>query len=174
MRLLFAALVGVLCLAAADPGQRAPGFALMDSNGDLHDLYDFRGKPVIVEFMQTTCPHCADFTKVLAPLASKYAGKLQILSVAIMPQDNPQTLGAYVKGHNLSWPHLVDMGQMAFSYVRQPNLNFPTIYLIDGNGTIVNHWEQNVLNKGIFEGDQLSREIDKLISSPAVSGARKK
>ena len=36
-----------LAVSAAEPGQRAPGFALMDSKGDLHDLYDYRGKPVI-------------------------------------------------------------------------------------------------------------------------------
>jgi hypothetical protein len=62
------------------------------------------------------------------------------------------------------------MGQMAFSYIRAPNLSFPTVYLIDGNGAIAGHWEQGLLTKGIFEGDQLSREIDKLIGG----GARKK
>ena len=42
----------------AQGARRAPGFCLPDSKMELHDLADYRGKPVILEFMQTTCPHC--------------------------------------------------------------------------------------------------------------------
>ena len=53
-------------LFAADFSRRAPGFSLPDVNTEQHDLADYRGKVVILEFMQTTCPHCAAFTEVLA------------------------------------------------------------------------------------------------------------
>ena len=76
MRTIVATLLCALALSAAEPGQRAPGFALMDSKGDLHDLYDFRGKPVIVEFMQTTCPHCAAFAGTLERVQAKYGNKI--------------------------------------------------------------------------------------------------
>ena len=72
MRVILATLICAAAVFAAEPGQRAPGFALMDSKGDIVDLYDFRGKPVIVEFMQTTCPHCASFVSVLDKVQQKF------------------------------------------------------------------------------------------------------
>src|SRR5689334_13727718 len=75
-----------LFAAAALFGQaamrRAPGFCLADTTGQWRDLYDYRGKVVILEFMQTTCPHCAAFVPKLAAISRKYAGKVQILAVA--------------------------------------------------------------------------------------------
>src|SRR3954470_15973481 len=164
MRLLFAALVGVLCLAAADPGQRAPGFALMDSNGDLHDLYDFRGKPVIVEFMQTTCPHCAAFAGTLERVQTKYGNKLGILAIA-NPPDNPNSVNSFIKGHFIAYPILFDMGQAAYSYVRKQQFELPQVYLIDANGMIFNHYAYSALTKDIFEGNGLMNEIDRMLGA---------
>src|SRR5258706_5908925 len=109
-------LIGIfLCVAALVPAQpaskRAPGFCLSDSTGQWRDLADYRGKIVIVEFMQTTCPHCANFGTVLAGLTKTYGDKLQILSIAL-PPDNPKTIMEYVTGHKLTWPLLFDMGQV--------------------------------------------------------------
>jgi peroxiredoxin len=170
--------IGILLCAAAlasaqQAPQRAPGFCLSDSTGQWRDLADYRGKVVIVEFMQTTCPHCANFTTKLTGFARKYGDKLQILSIALSP-DTPQTMMQYVNGHKQTWPLLFDMGQVAASYVRRPDLNFPALWLVDGNGMIVNHWEYGGLTKDIFEGDQLSREIDKLIGGAPPAPTKKK
>jgi len=169
-------LIGIfLCVAALALSQfapkRAPGFCLADSTGQWRDLADYRGKVVVVEFMQTTCPHCANFTTLLAVLANRYGDKLQILSIAL-PPDNPQTIMQYVNGHKQTWPMLFDMGQAAASYVRSPSLNFPAVWLVDRDGMIVNHWEYGGLTMDIFEGVQLSREIDKLIP-PALPAHEK-
>ena len=168
-------LTAFLCAAALAFSQgpmRAPGFCLSDTNAQWRDLQDFRGKIVVLEFMQSTCPHCEAFTKVLSGVVKKYGDKVQVLSIAL-PNDTLPALVQFVKSHNLPWPHLFDMGQVAFSYVRQPNISFPTVYLIDGSGMIANHWEYGTFTKSIFEGDQLSREIDKLLP-PAVPAAPKK
>src|SRR5690349_19112991 len=130
----------LLCAAALMFGQgaprRAPGFCLVDTTGQWKDLYDYHGKAVIIEFMQTTCPHCAAFQPKLQAIQQKYAGKVQVISIALMPADNPQTLMEYVKGHNVPYPVLLDMGQVAASYVQAGNLHFPNVYLVDGNGMI--------------------------------------
>ena len=65
MRTVLTILLCAAALFAADALRRAPGFALMDSKGQLHDLADYRGKVVVLEFMQTTCPHCAGFAPTL-------------------------------------------------------------------------------------------------------------
>lgn len=158
----------LLCAAAIVNAQlapkRAPGFCLADTSGQWRDLYDYRGKVVVLEFMQTTCGHCAAFAPTLAAIAQKYGDKVQVLSVAL-PPDNPNTMMEYVKGHQLKYPLLMDMGQVAASYVRVPNLRFPHVYLIDGEGIIRGNWEEGPLAKDIFEGNGLYREIDKLIAS---------
>ena len=156
-------------LFAAGPLRRAPGFCLIDTSGEWRDLADYRGKIVLVEFMQTTCPHCASFSTVLNGLKLKYADKLAILAIANPPVDSPQTMAQFVKEHKLTYPLLLDQGQVAYAYVRSPSFDLPGVYLIDANGMIRNSWQNGVLTKDIFEGNGLSREIDKLLApAPAV------
>jgi len=165
----------LLCAATllfAQAPKRAPSFCLADTTGQWRDLVDYRGKIVLVEFMQTTCPHCAAFAPKLAAIQQKYGGKVQVLSVAITPPDNPQTMMEFAKGQNLNYPLLIDMGQVAFSYVRSPNLHFPHLYLVDRDGTIRGNWEEGPLAKDIFEGEGLTKEIDKLLA-PSGSAAKK-
>jgi peroxiredoxin len=166
LMLLFAA-----GLIFAQGPKRAPGFCLIDTSGQWRDLADYRGKVVVLEFMQTTCPHCASFAPKLQALQQQYAGKAQVIAIALAPQDNPNTMMEYVKGHNPNYPLLFDMGQVAMSYVRGPNLHFPSVYLIDATGTIRGNWEDGPLTKDIFEGNGLTKEIDKLLT-PAASGKK--
>ena len=56
MRKILAILIGCAALASAQGPRRAPGFALPDiqmltgHGGKFHDLADFRGKVVVLEF----------------------------------------------------------------------------------------------------------------------------
>jgi peroxiredoxin len=170
MRTILATLLCALALSAADPGQRAPGFALMDSKGDLYDLYDFRGKPVIVEFMQTTCPHCATFAGTLERVKAKFGKSIAIVAVA-NPPDTPNTVDAFIKGHFIQYPVVFDMGQVAYSYVRKQQFDLPQVYLIDANGIIFNRYTYSAVTKDIFEGDGLFNEIGRMLSAPAVKAA---
>jgi peroxiredoxin len=163
MRLIPALLFCAAALFAADAGQRAPGFALMDSNGNIFDHQDYRGKPVIIEFMQTTCPHCAAFADVLNRVQAKYGEKIQILAIA-NPPDNPQTVAKFVQGHGVRYPVLFDSGQAAYSYMKKMKFELPQLFLVDQKGIIFNHYEFSALTKEIFEGDGLFGEIDRLLT----------
>jgi peroxiredoxin len=173
MRLFLATLLSAIALSAADPGQRAPGFALPDSKLDVVDLYDFRGKPVIVEFMKTDCPHCAAFASVLQKVRQKYGDRVGIISIA-NPPDTTATVAKYVQGHGIDYPVVFDAGQAAYSYVRKGNFDLPQVYLIDGNGIIFNHYGYSLLTKNIFEGDGMLNEIERLYvaSKPAAPPAK--
>ena len=113
MKRIVAILLCAACcrLFAADPLRRAPGFCLIDTTGNWQDLADYRGKVVLVEFMQTNCPHCAAFSTVLNGLKMKYGNRLAILAIA-NPPDNPQTMLQFVNGHKLTYPLLFDQGQV--------------------------------------------------------------
>ena len=163
MKKIVAILLFGAALFAAGPLRRAPGFCLIDTSGQWQDLADYRGKIVLVEFMQTNCPHCAAFSTVLNGLKLKYGDKLAILAIA-NPPDNPQTMMQFVKDHKLTYPLLLDQGQAAYSYVRTPSIELPTVYLVDANGMIRNSWVDGVMTKDIFEGSGLAREIDKLLA----------
>jgi peroxiredoxin len=164
MRTIVATVLCAAALIAAEPGQRAPGFALMDSRGNLHDLADFRGKPVILELMVTTCPHCASFVPTLKRVREKYGDRVGIIAMA-NPPDTLTSVANFIRGHGIDYPVVFDMGQAAYSYVRKPQFNQPQVYLIDANGIIFNQYSYSALTREIFEGNGLINEIERLFAS---------
>lgn len=97
------ALAGVVLISAAAPmvaqivlsGRRAPSFSLPDSKLAQHDILDYRGKWLLVEFMQTTCPHCRTLNIMLEDLRAKLPGKVETLAI-VEPPDNTNTVGKYL------------------------------------------------------------------------------
>ncbi len=168
MRTLLAIFLCATALSAAEPGQRAPGFALPNTKMDVVDLYDFRGKPVVLEFMQTTCPHCAAFATTLERVQKKYGSRVAIIAVA-NPPDTIDSVNRFMQGHGIQYPILFDMGQAAYSYLRTAKFDLPQVYLIDANGIIFNHYGYSALSRSIFEGDGLINEIERLF---AAAGAK--
>jgi peroxiredoxin len=169
MKKIVFALLFAGMLTAADAPRRAPGWCLPDQTMAWRDLADYRGKIVVLEFMQSTCPHCAAFVSVLTAVQQKYAGKVAVVSVAVAP-DPPAQVVQFANSHKLPYPLLYDGGQMTMSYVRSQSVDFPTVYLIDGAGMIRGNWANSPLAKDIFEGNGLSREIDKLLGgAPAAA-----
>lgn len=168
MRTVLSTLFCALALLAADPVRRAPGFALPDVKAEFHDLADFRGKVVVLEFMQTTCPHCAAFTTILEKVQKKYGDKVAILAVA-NPPENQKTLSEYVSEHKITYPVLYDMGQVAFSYMRTVRFDLPQVYLIDAKGMIRRHFEYGPMAREVFEGDGFIPEIERLFAPVPVT-----
>lgn len=172
MRTILSTLLCAMALIAADSAnRRAPGFALPDSKMQVYDLADYRGKLVILEFMQTDCPHCAAFAPVLNEIQQKYGDRVAILAVANSGHDNQNTIAQYISGHQARYPILFDAGQMAYSYFRSATFDNPHIYVIDGNGIIRSDFGYGPMSKDIFEGKALFAELDRLL---AGAGSPKK
>ena len=173
MRKFAALLLCSFAVLAADAPRRAPGFCLMDQRQQWQDLADYRGKVVIVEFMQSTCPHCAALVTVLEDLSKKYAGRLQVISIAVAP-DPPQQVVQFAVGHKLTYPLLYDGGQVAASYTRTGGINFPAVYVVDREGMMRDHWEYGPLTKDVFEGGGLGRAVERLMVGAPAGGPAKK
>ena len=150
--------------AATAADRRAPGFSLMDSKGVWHDLADYRGKPVLLAMIQTTCPHCAGFADNLERAQEKYGDKIGVMAV-VVPPDTLDKTKDFVAGHKITFPILFDMGQMCMSYVRSSNLTFPRLYIIDRNGMIYADDEFSPLTADVFEGNGLAAVIDRLLGA---------
>jgi len=134
-----------------------------------HDPADYRGKVLIIEFMQTHCPTCVTMSGVLEQVRAKYGAKIQVLSVAIMP-DTLDNVKKYIADNKVGSPILFDCGQMAASYLKitpsNPTLNFPHIFVIDQDGVIRNDFDAYEANKNVVTAKSLAAEIDKLLQSP--------
>jgi peroxiredoxin len=148
-------------------GRRAPGFSLPDSTTKLFDTQDYRGKLLLVEFMQTDCLHCQKFSAILEQAKVKYGAKIGILSIVNPPSDQKAVAG-FIAQFKVTTPILFDCGQVAYSYIKPttPTVNIPHIFLIDGDGMIRNDFAFSDATLPIFEGKGLFTEIDKLLAAP--------
>jgi peroxiredoxin len=165
MRKLLTILLCAAAFAAAAADRRAPGFSLVDSKGQEHDLADYRGKPVLLALIQTTCPHCAAFAEILQQAHEKYGERVAILAV-VTPPDDPRKVNDFLAGHKITYPILFDSGQMSYSYVLTQTLNFPMLFMIDAEGTIRAEHEYGPLTHEIFEGEGLDPAIGRLLNAP--------
>jgi peroxiredoxin len=119
MRYFFGLLASAALLFASGElsGRRAPGFSLPDLRLAQHDLQDYRGKIVILDIIQTTCPHCAKLTDLLEKLHAKYGEKVAVLSITL-PPDTQATVAKFAAEHKVTAPLLFDCGQVSVSYLK--------------------------------------------------------
>jgi len=172
MRLFPFALALVLS-AGLLPGQalrRAPGFTLPTPDGRLFDLADYRGKIVLLDLMKTDCPHCGPFARILEQAKTKYGDKVEVLSVVAIP-DSADNVAAFISANKITFPILLDCGQMMFSYLRpnpaRPVVEFPHLYIIGPTGMILRDYGYSPETQEIFTGQRLFQELDQILGSGA-------
>jgi peroxiredoxin len=169
MRPFVLTLVGaVVLLAAGDySNRRAPGFSLADSHYQQHDPQDYRGKVLIVDIMSTQCMTCLKLADMLVAVKAKFGDRIGILSVVTLP-DNQGTADRFAKDHKVTWPIVFDSGQMITSYLRvtptNPQVHFPHLFLIDGEGMIRNDFDGT--EDKMMSVESLSAEVEKLLKKP--------
>ena len=56
-------------------GRRAPSFSLPDVRLQQHDILDYRGNWLLLDFMKTYCPHCKELSKKLEGVMGKHRRK---------------------------------------------------------------------------------------------------
>ncbi len=185
MKKLFVSIALVLGMAFGAgelSNRRAPSFSLPDSSMVQHDILDYRGKVLIIEFMQTKCPSCQELTKVLeTKIKPKFGDKLAVLSI-VVPPDNIELVKKYVDVFKVTSPILFDSGQVAGSYSKatpqRPQMYFPHIFLIDQQGQIRNDWAFTAPKQypDVLSGDKLIAEVEKLLgaAAPAAKTPAKK
>jgi peroxiredoxin len=126
----------------AKVGEKAPGFTLTDTDGKSHNLSDFQGKVVVLEWFNSECPfvvkHHAKNT-TMADLSNEFVGD-EVVWVAINSgapgkQGAGLELNKKVKAEwNISYPILLDeSGQVGKMYGAKTT---PHMYIIDKDGTL--------------------------------------
>jgi peroxiredoxin len=126
-------------------GRRAPSFSLPDARLQQHDILDYRGRWLLLDFMKTDCPHCKELSKKLEGVMARYGGKVGVLSI-VLPPDNQATVTRYLTETRTTSPIVFDSSQVAVAYFKAtpstPGFDTPHLFAIDPNGTIVRDWSQ--------------------------------
>jgi peroxiredoxin len=154
--------------------RRAPGFSLPDMSMKQHDLQDFRGKLVLLNIMQTACPHCNAFSKTLAEAEKRYKGQVQVIDIVNTPPETQATVRNYLMRNGVSQLVLFDCRQVAISYLKlspqKPNFDVPHLFIIDQKGWIQADYGYSAENTSIFEGEALFPIIEKYLGKTSAAG----
>jgi peroxiredoxin len=179
-RLAAVSVLGLATLMGADSlaNRRAPGFSLMDINYIQHDLADYRGKVVLVEFIRTDCPVCQGFTSIVEKLRTKFGERVEVITIVNTPPDSQPAVVEFINNFKIKNPVLFDCGQVAASYMKltpqNPRISLPHFFVVDQRGTIRSNYEYSSLTEAYFTGDAtpLMDEVEKLLSGPSAAGAK--
>ena len=114
-------------------GKEAPNFQLVDLDGQVHQLQDLLGAPVIINFWATYCVPCIAEHPMLTAAAQHYRGRAHFLG--IIYQDDVELIRQFVDQRGRWGPSLIDAeGKVAIAYgVYGP----PETFFIDSEGRIV-------------------------------------
>ena len=109
-------------LAAPEVGQPAPAFTLTDSNGQAHNLSDFKGKFVVLEWLNHGCPFVMKHydSGNMQKLQKEYTGKDVVWLSVVSSAPGKQ-------GH---------MSPAETNQAKEEKGSAATAILIDGDGTV--------------------------------------
>lgn len=116
-------------------GAEAPAFALPGDDGRSHSL---PRQPVLLEFFETTCPHCQEAASTLCGTASTRPG-LVVLAIDSALED-AAALARFRQRYLAGCPAsdhvvlLLDPGDRVTQVYRVTAV--PTVYVVDGRGRI--------------------------------------
>lgn len=118
----------------AVPGEEpAPLFTLPDTNGRLHRLADYRGRPVIINFWATWCPPCREEIPSMNR-AWKILEQEDIVMLAVNVGEDEDTIFIFNADYPADFPILMDRtGRIIEQW---PVMGLPTTYVVAPDGTL--------------------------------------
>ena len=179
--LLTLALAAAASLAGQEVPRKAGEWAIQVPNAKPISLADYKGKPVVLAFVLTTCPHCRHCVELLNKLQPDYARRgVNIVASAI--DQNPATaVPLFIKYMHPPFPvgfndpnAVLTFGN--YSPTRLPHM--PILLFIDRHGMVR---EQHDGGESDYFGDKeeesLRKSLDSLLApakpAPAKAAVRK-
>jgi peroxiredoxin len=115
-------------------GEKAPDFALVDLNGEKHQLSDYEGQGVFLNFWGTYCKPCEREFPYIDNQYKQFKDQgIQVIAVNV--GETEFAVQKFVDRHNLTFPVVIDQtDDVQTAYGINP---LPITFLIDQNGTVV-------------------------------------
>jgi peroxiredoxin len=133
-------------------GALAPDFTLPTVDGKQTTLSQFRGKAVILNFWDTTCPACAEEMPFIQAIFDQWPrDKLVIFGIN---EERIQFVQSYLDTRGLTFPVLLDTNEAIKNTYRVSA--YPTTFFIDSDGII------KVIKSGRFSSKS---EIETILKS---------
>lgn len=185
MRLLAAfALLAAGALFAEDVNQPAPELEIKMENGQMVKLSQYKGKPVVLEFFSTTCPHCQKSAESVEKALRTYGPKgVQFISVS-SDENQRKDFPEFRKKYGATYPMGTVGNQEGYRFfslsVMRP-FYVPTFAFIDRNGVVRERFIGGLLQNNPNGGPEaeyaeLSKHIESLLKAapakPAAGAAR--
>ena len=151
--------------AAADVPRAGGELQITTLEGKQLSIQDLAGKPVMVFFFSTDCPHCQATARILGPVYNEYRAKgLEMVGVALNPtaKDN---LAGFVKQYGVAFP--VGLGDRA-GFVGFTGVTggyyYPYLLFVDKTGQI--REEHQGTDRAYFAdlNASLKKSLDQLLS----------
>jgi peroxiredoxin len=169
MRNLSVALLFAAALLAADTARVSPAFHIERPGAQPLTLAQYRGKVMLVAFIDTNCPHCQALTGVISAISREYAPKgVQVLECAFNDGAKDK-LAEFVRNYNPSFPvgyssRAAVMIYLQYGVMDQRPLYVPHLVFLDRRGVI----RLDVPGEDAFMENanaNIRAELDKLLKS---------
>lgn len=143
----------------------APNFVLEDTEGNTYELWELRGRPVLLNFWATWCGPCLREMPAIESLAGKYP---DLVVLAINGDgESSEAIRGYREEHGLNFPLLIDANENVSDDYRI--VAFPTSFFIDRQG-VIRHIRDGSMSEAEFEQIVASTILGKSAETTTNSG----
>jgi len=111
----------------------APNFQLLDLNGKMVQLSDFKGRPVVLDFWATWCQPCRDSIPGMVKLHKDYAGKGLVILAISVDGGAIEDIRSFQKEYGMAYTVLIGTEDVADQYRAR---TIPMMIVLDKSGKI--------------------------------------
>jgi thiol-disulfide isomerase/thioredoxin len=143
------------------PAPKVAGLPALAGNETL-TLNAKAGGALLIDFWATWCKPCVKSMPEIDAFYQEYRARgLQVVGVSVdTGKDREKKVRKFLDKNPVSYPMAVDREESA-AWEAYGVKVLPTLFLVDGDGTIVKRWT------GVVDMDDVRRSLDELLASPS-------
>lgn len=114
-------------------GEKATNFSLVGLDGQTHELSDYKGKVVLMNFWGTFCPPCKEEMPDLQKQYDKWKSQ-GVVFLEVNVDKNKVTVQGFMEQYKLNMPVLLDANEVVRKLYGV--MDYPTTFFIGTDGKI--------------------------------------